>query len=300
MDEALTTLAQPDAGIEDVLAALEALDEICETDQERSGLLALDGLPLLWQQLESESSDARREATGILFRFGYRKGMSMAELMSRNIAGRFSEPVVQLARRGFEAAFRSADYEHGKKLSMGEIDRCGVAVGCLAYGEAEFESFMHVLSYAAPAPGEVFYDLGSGLGKAVIAAFLLNDFSKLVGVELLQDLAKSADELVENFCLNVAPELGLGRDPSVMQLVQGDFLEVDWSDADIVYANATRYDQELLDKIARKAEGLKSGARLIVTTNPIESECFSLHRRGSSRVSWMGGVSQTFFVFVRN
>ena len=69
---------------------------------------------------------------------------------------------------------------------MAEIDRKGMGVGVFAYGEAEIDSFAWVLHHAHPKPGEVFYDLGSGLGKAVILAFLLHDFQKLVGIELLE------------------------------------------------------------------------------------------------------------------
>ena len=51
------------------------------------------------------------------------------------------------------------------------------------------------------------------------------------------------------------------RDPTSMELVQGDFLELDWSDADVVYANATRFDEPLMEAISKKAESLKKGAR---------------------------------------
>ena len=61
------------------------------------------------------------------------------------------------------------------------------------------DSFAWVLHHAHPQPGEVFVDLGSGLGKAVLAAFLLHDFKKLVGIELLTDLATSGEELIQRY-----------------------------------------------------------------------------------------------------
>jgi len=126
---------------------------------------------------------------------------------------------------------------------------------------------------------EVFYDLGSGLGKAVILAFLLHDFSKLVGIELLealhrhnphgfslashnpalrsQDLAKSADDLILKYRDQVHVTLPEGSAPASreherMSLIEGDFLEMDWSDADVVYANATRFDEPLMAAISKK------------------------------------------------
>ena len=302
IDEALALL-QDETSVDDKVDALETLDEICETESERSYLVDSAALPLLFSLVQSENKHLKREATGILFRFGYRKEMTLDELLSKNAptSAVFPPAVVEAARRGFDACFEQASYEHGKKLSMAEIDRKEMRVGVFAYGEAEFDSFMHVISHAKPQPGEVFYDLGSGLGKAVVAAFLLGNFSKVVGYELLEDLACSASELLEHFNTTVMPSLQLDKDTACMRLEQGDFLAADWSDADIVYANATRYDQELMQAITTKAEGLKPGARFVITTNPlISSDCFSLQRRGSSRVSWMGDIAQTYFVFVRN
>jgi hypothetical protein len=40
-------------------------------------------------------------------------------------------------------------------------------------------------------------------------------------------------------------------------------LEVDWSDADIVYASSICFPDELVDGIAKKCEKLKKGSRII-------------------------------------
>ncbi len=55
------------------------------------------------------------------------------------------------------------------------------------YGEILFFPFADILrSIASELPSNaIFYDLGSGTGKAVLAASLLYPFSKVVGIELL-------------------------------------------------------------------------------------------------------------------
>jgi len=242
---------------------------------------------------------------GLLFGMGYRKGMNLAQLIERNPGFAFDAETMSTARTGMELAFNEASYEFGKKLSMTEIDRNGGDIGVFAYGEAEIDSFAWVLNHAHPQPGEVFYDLGSGLGKAVIAAFLLNNFSKLVGIELLSDLASAADTLLERYNTEVHPQLpqdsaAAKQSTDAMSLIEGDFLELDWSDADVVYANATRFDQPLMEAISKKAEKMKPGSRFVITTTPLLSNKFSMQKRGKSAVSWMGNTPQTFFVFVRN
>jgi hypothetical protein len=58
----------------------------------------------------------------------------------------------------------------------------------LIYGEVEFASFSKVLRKISPAPGGVFYDLGSGTGRAVFVARFLHDFKECKGIELLEGL----------------------------------------------------------------------------------------------------------------
>jgi len=58
----------------------------------------------------------------------------------------------------------------------------------LIYGEVEYKSFYRVLRKINAPPGGVFYDLGSGTGKAVFAARLTQDFQRCVGIEILNGL----------------------------------------------------------------------------------------------------------------
>jgi hypothetical protein len=47
--------------------------------------------------------------------------------------------------------------------------------------------------------GGVFYDLGSGTGKALFATRLLCDFSRCIGIEILQALHKQAAAIVHKY-----------------------------------------------------------------------------------------------------
>ena len=56
----------------------------------------------------------------------------------------------------------------------------------LTYGEVFFQSFIPLLSYAKPKPGEIFYDLGCGTGKAqMIASIAFPDLKACKGIEYL-------------------------------------------------------------------------------------------------------------------
>ena len=67
----------------------------------------------------------------------------------------------------------------------------------MIYGEVDYSSFYRVLRKINPSPGGIFYDLGSGTGKAVFAARLTQDFSRCAGVEILQGLHTQARSVLD-------------------------------------------------------------------------------------------------------
>lgn len=69
----------------------------------------------------------------------------------------------------------------------------------LTYGDVPLLAIAHALAAANPRPGTIFYDLGSGVGRGVIAAALLHDFEHCIGIELLSDLHKASAEPSRRF-----------------------------------------------------------------------------------------------------
>ena len=106
-----------------------------------------------------------------------------------------------------------------------------------------------MLGLAELKPGEVFYDLGAGDGRAVMMA--AKDFgARAVGIELREDLVKKA--------LGSVYEQGLqGR----VTIVNGDMFKVDLISADVVFLYLTTSANE---KIKPKLEAeLKHGVRVV-------------------------------------
>jgi len=115
-------------------------------------------------------------------------------------------------------------------------------------------------------PGEIFFDLGAGDGRAVIMA--AKDFgARAVGVELREDLVKKA--------LSSVYEQGL---QDRVTIVNGDMFGVDLSSADVVFLYLTTSANE---KVKPKLEAeLKHGVRVvshdyeIVGWKPVKVENF--------------------------
>lgn len=67
----------------------------------------------------------------------------------------------------------------------------------LIYGEVDYHSFYRVLRKINAPAGSVFYDLGSGTGKAVFVARLTQDFSRCIGIEVLSALHQRAQKVTD-------------------------------------------------------------------------------------------------------
>ena len=110
------------------------------------------------------------------------------------------------------------------QISRNERIILGVSRASLTYGEVQFSTLATIFfsKFAKLQPGGKFYDLGSGTGRAVIAAALLHDFDICVGIEVTNRLLNdsSTQLLIYNhlFICSSLPSLGDGRVASRGQL----------------------------------------------------------------------------------
>ena len=64
------------------------------------------------------------------------------------------------------------------------------------------------------------------------------------------------------------------------EIFKSDFLGAVWSDADLVLANATCFDEDLVTQITQKCTELKKGAWIITTTKYLAKIPFSVNSEG--------------------
>lgn len=186
----------------------------------------------------------------------------------------------------FDELFADTSLEVGKALSKGEREQKQLSEEkSLIYGEVEFASFYRVLRKINADPGLIFYDLGSGTGKAVMAARMTQDFSKCIGIEILQSLHNQAEKIVTRFNESFKDHLTLGQS-QYTQVFCGSFTDYDWSDGDVVFANSTCFGDELMLSLSQQAESLKPGSFVVTFTKGLTSTAFELLERKRYRMSW--------------
>ena len=181
-----------------------------------------------------------------------------------------------LARRGsvYESIYQDMDRDVGLEIAeKSHKDVPRVPGDGWFYGELSWEEMYDLISLAQPEEGDVFLDMGSGLGKMVLSTAMTRCFKECRGVEILPELAQKASAALERLAQELDPEefASLPR----ISLVEGDMFRADLSDADIVYCFATCLTAEVLQGFIWKVEAeMKSGARLLIISKQVESDYF--------------------------
>lgn len=81
-------------------------------------------------------------------------------------------------------------------------------------------------------------------------------------------------EILKDYSMKLQEFLKLKQDSSFsklpqMELINDDFLNYDWSESSLVFANSTCFSQELMSSIANKAEELKQGSIFVTFTKKL-------------------------------
>jgi len=203
----------------------------------------------------------------------------------------FLEQINELIRMESEATYNElfvdTSLEMGKSLSKDERDRRNLNEDkSLIYGEVEYKSFFRILRKLNPEPGLTFYDLGSGTGKAVFAARLTQDFGKCIGIEILEGLHNQAFGITHKYNTHFRQVLCSSQRQHAA-VYMGSFLEFDWRDGDVVFANSTCFDDDLMTAMSKMAHNLKPGAIVVTFTKGLEpADGFELLEKKREKMSW--------------
>ena len=122
----------------------------------------------------------------------------------------------------------------------------------------------------------IFYDLGSGTGKPVIAMSLMHKFKKLIGIEFLANLIKLSQGIKQTYNATINEKFKKNKKilsfdkPNDIEFIQGDFFKHNWEDASVIFANSTCFSLEMINKIAEKAnKECKKGTIIITFTKKL-------------------------------
>jgi hypothetical protein len=98
-------------------------------------------------------------------------------------------------------------------------------------------------------------------------------------------LHKEADRIVKKYNTHFKDQLALGQS-QYASVFEGSFLDFDWSNGDLVFANSTCFSDELMTQLSSQASRLKPGAIVVTFTKGLTSSFFELLERKRYRMSW--------------
>lgn len=200
------------------------------------------------------------------------------------------ETKLRLSEIGFSVLEELYSNVDGMDISRKGRDVLKNESSSLTYGELIFKEFASLLASTQPQPGEIFYDLGSGTGKAVLCAAFLYDWKGCYGIELLKPLYQSSIEIFEKFKQHPIIQQNFPSVSEKIHFIQTDLIHTDISQADVVYAHATCFAPELWDPLLEQFKRLKAGARIIVVTKSLDEGLFEKIQESSTPFTWGTGT----------
>lgn len=150
------------------------------------------------------------------------------------------------------------------------------------YGEIEFISFIALIGLTKPNEKTVFYDLGSGVGKAVFACSMVFNVRKSCGIELFDSLHRAALSQTHQLLQNPRYR----HKSNQISFIHANFLGYDFYDATLVFINATGFFGETWTAINQQLENLNVGTWVITSSKKLSSNAFIIIRVTSVCMSW--------------
>lgn len=164
----------------------------------------------------------------------------------------------------------------------------------LLYGELPFITCKSMIKKANAKSDGVFFDLGSGTGRIVLAAHMIFDFKKVVGVELLRGLHDKACEVRDHFYATIYHQIEEFSQNREIELINESLFNVDLSEADVIFMNHPFKDREMFKKLEEKfLNELKPQTKIITIIRPLENKNFKKLASAEYDFSW--GKSTAFF-----
>lgn len=180
----------------------------------------------------------------------------------------------------------------GFNVPSQEYDYIAKAGGAPTYGEITYNGADQILKLFNLTDKDIFYDLGCGVGKFVIQAYLTTPIKKAGGIELSKTRIDNAKKIAKE--LKKQNKIERRRK---LEFIEGDILKVNLKDATAVFVSSLCFSNELMEKLTNKLARLKKGLR-IATSRPLaENKAFKLI--GDYQVPMTWSSSSTVHVYER-
>lgn len=149
------------------------------------------------------------------------------------------------------------------------------------YGAVEIPTLLDLIA-DCHLSNAVFYDLGSGDGKSLLAVKLAHPHFIVRGIEIIPDLF----ELSKTQYHRYLEQHALSETQFKIDYIHDDFLKTNWNDATLIFLNATGFNAPFWEKVVSKLITLPPQTKVIVTSKTLPCPPFHLISQGMEKMSW--------------
>lgn len=178
-------------------------------------------------------------------------------------------------------------YKNVSGFTISEDERSSVRTqgGDPTYGEITVHGAQTLLNDLDLQQHDVFYDLGSGVGKLVVQTALTTPVGKAIGVELAptrhEHAQKVKDEIEKRKLLK----------KTKLEFQNKNVTEVPLKDATVVFMCSTCFSEELMKTLMEKMSQLKKGLRVLTLKRFPETTQFTLIKTYQIPMTWSNSTS---------
>ena len=180
----------------------------------------------------------------------------------------------------------------GFGIEYSETKKISDAGSSSTYGEIKYSSLEKLLDDLKISSQDVFYDLGSGVGKVTAQVYLNSPAKKCIGIELSDtrhDKAQKAKSLIAQ-----NKKLGAVRE---LNFVHGDIVKENIDDATVVFMCSTCYPESLMKNLTEKFSNLNKNLRILSLKALPENNHFKLTKTYQLPMTWSSASTVHLYEF---
>jgi Histone methylation protein DOT1 len=149
--------------------------------------------------------------------------------------------------------------DHGYELDEADEARVRATHSSPTYGEIMPTATDRLVEHLRMRADDVFYDLGSGVGKVVLQVAMRAKIRRCVGLELVRSRHRIARRMLEQ-----VRATGLMR-AKECELRCADFMRAPMGDATVLYSCSTAFSTPFMNQLAARLAQLPTGVRWVST-----------------------------------
>ncbi|PIQ44077.1 MAG: hypothetical protein COV52_04960 [Gammaproteobacteria bacterium CG11_big_fil_rev_8_21_14_0_20_46_22] len=161
----------------------------------------------------------------------------------------------------------------------------------LTYGEICFHAYLRVLEQLPIDNSSRFLELGSSIGKNTLITATMSPAHSVTGIELIPSMHKTSLEILSK--AQKDKHLKAMINETQVNLINADFLTVDWSTYDVIFINATAFIEDFWQTMFQKLLQLKPGTQIALISRPLDDPRFTLSHHELLLMTW--GYANVFF-----